>query len=147
MPNKYCYVENGQVISGPGGLPETDAHRSNLQHASIAELISYGWFPATINETPYNPLTHKVSGQDVVVLADSVIITDTIIALTSAEQTQVAWDAWIKEMAKSDFEDISREWEDHIEYDHGGTTGNVKLQEKYDAKKLKRGKKPPKPLE
>ena len=147
MPNKYCYVENGQVISGPGGLPETDAHRSNLQHASIAELISYGWFPATINETPYNPLTHKVSGQDVVVLADSVIITDTIIALTSAEQTQVAWDAWIKEMAKSDLEDMSREMEDLIEGQHSGSVTNEKLQAKYDAKKVKRAAQPEKPPE
>ncbi len=147
---EYCYIEDGLLKQGPMRLPKSWRNVSGLNMASQSELKALGWLPVTINKTPYNPLTHKVSGQDVVVLADSVIITDTIIALTSAEQTQVAWDAWIKEMAKSDLEDMSREMEDLIEGQHSGSVTNEKLQAKYDAKKVKRAaqpEKPPKPPE
>lgn len=49
---------------------------------------------------------------------------------------------WTDLMKNSDTTEISRNLEDHIEFDHGGVSSNPDLQAKYDSKKDKRSQRP-----
>lgn len=73
------------------------------------------------------------------VFADGkVVVTYKAVDKTTEELTA----EWEQTMALSDIEDLPRWFEDHIEFDHGGTSDSPDLQARYDSKKLKRTNKP-----
>ena len=138
----YCLVENGVVTLGPTGIPRNWRNVSGLHLASTAELKEKGWLPAVIVEPTYNVATHKKSVRSESIGTDDVTFTWATEVLSVSDK----WENWKMSMAESslDGDVLSRELEDHIESDHGGTAANAAQQAKYDEKKAKRALKPAK---
>ena len=138
---KYCIVEGGVLKEGPLNLPLNWKNVSGLNLASTAELKEKGWLPAVIVEPTFDKTTHKKGERSVSIGTDDVTVTWSTVELTASDK----YTNWLNDMISSDIEDMSRDMEDLIEGQHSGTVTNAKLQEKYDAKKVKRGQKPEKP--
>ena len=130
-------------MQGPMRLPKSWRNVSGLHLATTAELKEYGWLPAVIVEPEFNAATHKKSARSIPIGTDDVTFTYATEALNIYDN----WDNWITDMSRSDKEDMSREMEDLIEGQHSGKVASEKLQEKYDAKKVKRAAQPEKPPE
>lgn len=140
---KYCIVEEGVLKEGPRNLPLNWKNVSGLNLASTAELKGKGWLPAVIVEPTFDKTTHKKGERSASIGTDDVTFTWTTVELTASDK----YDNWLRDMLDSDMRDISREMEDLIEGQHGGTVTNEKLQAKYDAKKVKRAAQPEEPSE
>jgi len=141
----YCLVEGSQLVQGPQSLPKSWRNVSGLHLSSTAELKEKGWLPAVIVEPNYDATTHKASAMSVSVGTDDVTITWGTELLSVTDN----WENWKLTMQRSALpgDVLSRELEDHIESDHGGTAANEAQQAKYDEKKAKRALKPEKPPE
>ena len=140
---EYCLVEAGQLMQGPMRLPKNWKNVSGLNLGTPAELKEKGWLPAVLVQPTFDKATHKRAARSVVIGADDVTFTWATEALNVSDK----WANWKSDMSTSDKEDMSREMEDLIEGQHSGTVTNVKLQAKYDAKKVKRSAQPEKPPE
>ena len=62
----YCYVEQGQIIEGPGRLPKSWRNISGLDKLDSEGLIDLGWLPFIDVKPSYNKDTQYVTGSRVI---------------------------------------------------------------------------------
>ena len=129
-------------MQGPQRLPKNWKNVSGLNLGTQAELKEKGWLPAVLIQPTFDKATHKRAARSVVIGADDVTFTWATEALNVSDK----WENWKKTMTESDLagDVMSREFEDHLESDHGGLATNAAQQAKYDEKKAKRALKPEK---
>ena len=54
---RYAYVQNGQIVEGPKGLPKAWRNISGLHHMPNEELVKLGWLPWRFVEVERGPDT------------------------------------------------------------------------------------------
>ena len=62
----YCYVEQGQIIEGPGRLPKSWRNISGLDKLDSEGLIALGWLPFIDVKPSYDKDTQYVTGSRVI---------------------------------------------------------------------------------
>jgi len=73
----YCYVEQGQIIEGPGRLPKSWRNIGALDKASPEQLLELGWLPFIDVKPEYNKDTQYITGSRVIT-ADAVTMNNTV---------------------------------------------------------------------
>ena len=73
----YCYVEQGQIIEGPGRLPKSWRNISGLDKLDSEGLIDLGWLPFVDVKPEYNKDTQYITGSRVIT-ADAVTMNNTV---------------------------------------------------------------------
>jgi hypothetical protein len=62
----YCYVEQGQIIEGPGRLPKSWRNISGLDKLDSEGLIVLGWLPFIDIKPEYDKDTQYITGSRVI---------------------------------------------------------------------------------
>jgi hypothetical protein len=141
---EYCLIEGGLLKEGPRDLPQSWHNISGLRMVEPAGLKALGWLPAVIIQPTFDDTTHKRGARSVSVGTDDVTFTWAVVELNINDN----WENWKHKMAALD-KDLPRYAEDIIDAmnpsDLAGLSQETK--DKNAAKKLERGKKPPKPPE
>jgi hypothetical protein len=141
---QYCYIKDGLLKQGPMRLPKSWRNISGLNLASQADLKTLGWLPAVIVKPTFDDTTHKRGARSVSIGTDDVTFTWATTELNVNDN----WENWERKMDALD-KDLPRYAEDIIDAlnpsDSAGLSQETK--DKNAAKKLERGKIPPKPPE
>jgi len=154
----YCLVENGVVVYGPAGLPNSWGNTVGLDKCSPEGLKERGWLVHEMINPSYDAITHRREGFIVDIQEDKVVYTDNIIAHSTEELTQNAMNDWGSTLYGSDMihEHIGlpRQMEDMLKilidkfpglFDEELPNGDLKwkhLKDRYDKKQAIRATKP-----
>jgi hypothetical protein len=85
---RYAYVEEGQIVTGPGSLPYSWKNVTGLDKASPAELQALGWLPWELVEVPVGE-NQTLDGSTIEILADRIVETQVVRNLTAGELSSV----------------------------------------------------------